>query len=85
MSFISPVYVVITALDKNSVNKKGQLLPVQMPKARSGKCGLFYTIIGYFLKGVGTKNNVILDKILNCFSLCYCIRCHTLLTEVRCL
>lgn len=68
--------MVITALDKNNVNKKGQLLPVQMPKARSGQCGLFC-----FLKGVGTKNNVILDKILNCFSLCYCIRCHTLLMK----
>lgn len=65
--------MVITALDKNNINKKRQLLPAQLPKVRRDQYGRFYITIGCFLKGVSTKKNVILNKISNCFSLCYYI------------
>lgn len=50
--------MVITALDKNNINKKRQLLPAQLPKGKRGQYGPFYITIDYFLKAVYTKKTI---------------------------
>lgn len=50
--------MIITALDKNSINKKRQLLPAQLPKGKRGQYGPFHITIGYFLKAIWAKKNI---------------------------
>lgn len=76
--------MVITGLDKKNINKERQLLLAQLPKAERGQYGPLYVTIGCFLKGDSTKKNVILNKISNCFSLCYYMLCHALSMKGHC-
>lgn len=73
--------MVITALDKNNINKERQLLPAQLPKGRRGQYGCFY-ITAHFLKGISTKTNVILNKTV--FPFCF-TQCHAFPVKGLCI
>lgn len=47
--------MVITALDKNNINKKRQLLPAELPKGNKGQYGALHITIGCFLRAICFK------------------------------